>query len=258
MTAPALRPLSLGEILDVSFGLYRNLFFPLLIVTLVTRAVPLAISAYLEQAGGVVVNPLLYVLSLILDMVLGAIATAASTFIVSESYMGRRLSAGEAFGRAAPFIGRLILLGILTSFVVVLGLFLFFIPGVILACGLALATPAMVIEGQPSATAAMGRSWALTKGSRFKLFGALIVVGILIYLPFVALGAIAAMSVGGTPASAGPAGMTGFLGLTSAAALLSSLVWPLFYCTLTVAYYDLRVRKEAFDLELLSAGLAQA
>jgi len=42
------------------------------------------------------------------------------------------------------------------------------------------------------------------------------------------------------------------------AALLSSLIWPLFYCVLTVAYYDLRVRKEAFDLEVLAAGLAQA
>jgi hypothetical protein len=32
-------------------------------------------------------------------------------------------------------------------------------------------------------------------------------------------------------------------------------VQPLFYCVLTVAYYDLRVRKEAYDLELRAAGM---
>jgi hypothetical protein len=35
-------------------------------------------------------------------------------------------------------------------------------------------------------------------------------------------------------------------------------VYPLFYCVLTVAYYDLRVRKEGFDLEVLAAALRPA
>lgn len=257
MSGPVLRPLSLGEILDVSFGLYRNLFVPLLIVTLVTRAVPLAVSAYLESAGGMATNVALYLVSLIVDMVLAAIATAASTFIVSESYMGRLLSAGDAFRRAGPFIGRLIMLGILTSFVVLLGFLLLVIPGIILACGLALATPAMVIESLPTSTAAMGRSWSLTRNHRAKIFGALFVVLLLMYLPFLALGGIAAASMG-SGAGSGVAATTSFLGLTTVAALISSLIWPLFYCVLTVAYYDLRVRKEAFDLEVLASGLAQA
>ena len=35
-------------------------------------------------------------------------------------------------------------------------------------------------------------------------------------------------------------------------------IYPLFYCVLTVAYYDLRVRKEGFDLELLASTLRTA
>jgi hypothetical protein len=256
MAGPVLRPLSLGEILDVAFGLYRNLFLPLLLVTLVTGAVPMALSVYIEAAGGALVNPSLYFLNLLLNAVLGAIAAAASTFIVSESYMGGRLTAGEAFSRAAPFAGRLIMLGIVTSFVVVLGFLLLIIPGLILLSGLALATPAMVIESLPSATGAMGRSWSLTRGHRGKILSALFVVGLLMYLPFIALGGIAAASAGAGGPEQGYTGM--FLVLTAGAALLSSLVWPLFYCVLTVAYYDLRVRKEAFDLEVLAAGLARA
>jgi hypothetical protein len=113
----------------------------------------------------------------------------------------------------------------------------------------------MVIEGQTSSTGAMGRSWALTHGHRLKVFGALFVVGVLMYIPFIALGGIAAarMTTGG-----GGRGVSGqFVALTAAAALLSTLIWPLFYCVLTVSYYDLRVRKEAFDLEVLASGLAR-
>jgi hypothetical protein len=40
--------------------------------------------------------------------------------------------------------------------------------------------------------------------------------------------------------------------------LVTTLVYPLLYCALTVAYYDLRVRKEGFDLELLEQTLSHA
>ncbi len=256
MAGPVLRPLSLGEILDVAFGLYRSLFIPLLVVTLAAGAIPMALSVYVEASGGVLVSPGLYLLSLVFNAVLGAIAAAACTFIVSESYLGRRLSAGEGFNRAGPFVGRLILLGVATSLVVVMGLLLLIIPGLILVSGLALATPALVLESQPSSTAAMARSWSLTRDYRAKIFSALFVVGLLLYLPFIALGGIAAVTVGAGGPEAGDQAV--FLGLTMAAAVLSGLIWPLVYCVLTVAYYDLRVRKEAFDLEVLAAGLAKA
>ena len=40
--------------------------------------------------------------------------------------------------------------------------------------------------------------------------------------------------------------------------LIQLLIYPLFYCVLTVAYYDLRVRKEGFDLEVLASTLMPA
>ena len=40
--------------------------------------------------------------------------------------------------------------------------------------------------------------------------------------------------------------------------LVQIFIYPLFYCVLTVAYYDLRVRKEGFDLELLASSLQTA
>lgn len=259
MAAPALRPLSLGEVLDVSFGLYRSLFLPLLMVTLVTRALPLVVSVYIEAAGGALTNLPLYVTTLLANAILGAIAAAASTFIIAENYLGRRISAGEAFSRAMPYTGRLIVVAMLSSFIIVIGFMLLIVPGVILGVGLVLATPAMVLEGIPAATDALGRSWALTRGYRGKLFGGLLVIGILLYLPFLALGGFAAVSLPKTPeAAAATVSSPTFLVVMALSALLQTLIFPLFYCLLTVAYYDLRVRKEAFDLEVLASSLASA
>ncbi|MBK6778071.1 MAG: hypothetical protein IPG75_00585 [Gemmatimonadetes bacterium] len=256
MTPPVLRPLTLGEILDVAFGLYRSLFLPLLVVTLVTSALPVVLSVYIESAGGALLNLPMYFLNLLLNAVLGAIASAAATFVVSDSYMGRAISARDAFARATPFIGRLIVLGVLMSLVIGIGLVCVIIPGVILFTGLALSTPALVIEGLPSANAAMGRSWALTRGFRGKLFWVLVTVLVLILLPTIALGGFAAAS--GDATLLEPTVSPATLGWLVAASLIQLLIYPLFYCVLTVAYYDLRVRKEAFDLEVLASGLSPA
>ncbi|MBP9202099.1 MAG: hypothetical protein KBF47_18920, partial [Gemmatimonadales bacterium] len=248
--------LTLGEILDVAFGLYRSLFLPLLVVTLVTSALPVVLSVYIESAGGALLNLPMYFLNLLLNAVLGAIASAAATFVVSDSYMGRAISARDAFARATPFIGRLIVLGVLMSLVIGIGLVCVIIPGVILFTGLALSTPALVIEELPSANAAMGRSWALTRGFRGKLFWVLLTVLVLILLPTIALGGFAAAS--GDATLLEPTVSPATLGWLVAASLIQLLIYPLFYCVLTVAYYDLRVRKEAFDLEVLASGLSPA
>lgn len=257
MTGPVLRPLSMGEILDVSFGMYRALFTPLLLVTIATQAIPMVLSVYVQTGGGVLEHLGLVFASGVLSMILKAIAQAASTFIISENYMGRRITAAEAFQRSVPYIGRLILLAILTSFVVGLGLVLFLIPGLILLSGLALASPALVIEGIPNSTDAMGRAWALSRGHRGKIFGVILVTGILILLPSVALGGFAAVSSLNPETAERALSPAGLLWQMVAAAL-QVLIYPLLYCVLTVAYYDLRVRKEAFDLEVLAAGLSRA
>jgi hypothetical protein len=257
MPGPVLRPLSMGEILDVSFGMYRALFTPLLLVTIVTQAIPMVLSVYVQTAGGVVEHLGLVFFSAVLGMILKAIAQAASTFIISENYMGRRITAGEAFQRSVPFTGRLILLAILTSFVVGLGLLLFLIPGLILLAGLALASPALVIEGIPNSTDAMGRAWALSRGYRGKIFGVILVTAVLIVLPSIALGGYAAVTALNPETADRSLSATGLLWQMVAAAL-QVLIYPLLYCVLTVAYYDLRVRKEAFDLEVLAAGLSRA
>src|ERR1051325_2096553 len=52
MATPLLRPLTVGEVLDVSFGLYRSLFAPLVVIAAVSQVIPVLLSVYMEAAGG--------------------------------------------------------------------------------------------------------------------------------------------------------------------------------------------------------------
>jgi hypothetical protein len=78
---------------------------------------------------------------------------------------------------------------------------------------------------------------------------------LLLYIPIVALMALAAIVL---PGAAPGSVFTGQLVALALAGVVQLFLYPLFYCVLTVAYYDLRVRKEGFDLEVLAQTLQTA
>jgi len=252
-----LRPLTVGEILDTSFSLYRRHFGALATVALVCTGIPLVLRMFLEASGGFLVNltlGILYALSLV---VLNLVATAATVFIVSESYLGRPLSARDALRRSTPYMGRILVCSLLMAMAVGLGFLLLFIPGVILAVGLALAIPAVVLEPGTSASGALSRSWELTRGARWRIFGLGITLLVLLYVPVVAITGLFAFLIPQSGGMFGPASL-GTVMAIAVGGLVQMFIYPLFYCVLTVTYYDLRVRKEGFDLELLASTLQSA
>ena len=263
MAPPVLRPLSAGEILDVSFTLYRRHFGALATVALVCTGVPLVLRLFLEAAGGFFANLPLALVYMIVLVVLNLIASAATVFIVSESYLGRPIAAREALRRATPYIGRVLVCSLLMTLAVLLGFMLLIIPGIVLIVGLVLAVPAVVLEPGLSASGALSRSWALTRGSRWRMFGLGLTLLVLLYVPVLAISGVLAMVLpGGLGVGAGAMGfassvMGAVVGL-AIAGLVQIFIYPLFYCVLTVTYYDLRVRKEGFDLELLASQLQTA
>ena len=290
MTTPTLRPLSLGEVLDASLALYRRLFTQLLGVSFATQGVPLLLAALLEAAGGLLLHPGLYAVQFLIQVVLGALGTAASTFIVSEHYLGRSIGTRQALQTASGFLGRLIALTLATGLVVGCGvvapmipvlLFMFIgnfvfagrtgaltlasgalvgvglMAGVVVAAtlfgGLIIGTPALVLENLADAPNAMRRSWALSRDYRRKLLAAYVLVALVLLIPTVAIGWISA-SIGLEAATFSAAS---FL-LQLLGALLSILIFPFLYVVTTVLYYDMRVRKEGFDLEMLASSLHAA
>lgn len=252
-----LRPLTVGEILDTSFSLYRRHFGALATVALVCTGVPLVLRLFVEASGGFFLNITLGLLYALCLVVLNLVATAATVFIVSESYLGRPLSAREALQRSTPYIGRILVCSLLMALAVGLGFLLLFIPGVILAVGLAMAIPAVVLEPRASASGALSRSWDLTRGARWRIFGLGVTLLVLLYVPVVAIGGLFALIVPGSGGMLGGASI-GMVTAIAVGGIVQMFIYPLFYCVLTVTYYDLRVRKEGFDLELLASTLQSA
>lgn len=94
------------------------------------------------------------------------------------------------------------------------------------------------------------RSAILSKGSRFRIF--------LIYIVFVILAAILGVSLGGLAGGFGAliSNLTTRLILVYLASFIASvLTGPLATIGIALVYYDERVRKEAFDLQLMMSSL---
>jgi hypothetical protein len=248
-----LRKMSLGDLLDASFALYRRQFVPLVFVALATQTIPLALGIYVEASGGMLEHPMAWVVTMILSIALGQLGIATSTFIVAETYLGGSITPSEAFSRAQPFLGRLVVAAVASGLLYGVGLILFIVPGLIVISALAVTAPAIVLENQPTATAGMGRSWALTKDHRIKVFVAFLVAFMMIVLPGIALGGFSVAA-----ASATGSVTTGVVLFLIVQAVLQVLAYPFLFVLTTLVYYDLRVRKEAYDLEMLSTSLGAA
>jgi hypothetical protein len=278
MVSTTLRPLSVGEILDVSFTLYRRHFATLGTVAVLCSGLPVLLSLYIEASGGVLMNIPLTLVYYVIFTVLSSIATAATVFVVSESYLGNPLGARKALKRATPLLRRLITCSLFLAIVVAFGFMLllipgaillsgaarafppllalfplFLIPGVMLLSGLLLAFPSLVLEPGASAIGALSRSWSLTRGSRWRMVALLATLVILLYVPILAVGAITTVLLDWMGK-----GLTPGLVTLAMMGVMQMLLYPLLYCVLTVAYYDLRVRKEGFDLEVLASTLQPA
>lgn len=263
MSLAVLRPLAFGEVLDQSFGLFRKLFAPLMIISLVANAVPALLSIVSNVMGnqsGLGIT--LGLIGVVLSIIGAAVGTGASTFLVSDYLLSRPVDANASLRRAWPRTGALISCSILFGFVVGLGFIALIVPGFIALSGLSLAFTAVTVEGVTGSDS-LGRSWELTKGFKGKQLGLLAVFGALFYGVIIGGSVLAGFAVtlsGGSiqGEAAGNGGASTFtLLVTVITSLAQILIYPVLYCIVVTAYYDLRVRKEGFDLELLATTMEQ-
>jgi hypothetical protein len=133
------------------------------------------------------------------------------------------------------------------------GLIFLIIPGIYLMCRLLVCVPAALIEKRGPRDS-LSRSFILTKGSAGRAFVILLLYCVIAYaailllaLPFsIPLGISAARGV----TNSGMAHVWLALAQVGSSAA-SILVAPILLIATSVYYYDLRVRKEAFDLQFM-------
>jgi uncharacterized membrane protein len=264
-----LRPMTLGEVLDRTFTLYKGHFwlfagimslpFLLLFFFQVLIAAIGAAGRAVGQAPSVSPNVLIgafggAVVIVVLSFIMTGVAQAATIFAVSDLYLGRTATVRGAFGKVRGKVLRTIGVIFLAGLIVGLGFIALIIPGIILMCRTAVAVPAAMLEDK-YAGEALSRSMALTKGYAMQMFliflltWVLAVVAMVVFqYPFMLLTAMETAKQHAVPFA--------YLMLQQLATFISSvLVGPIATIAFSLMYYNLRVRKEAFDLQHLIASL---
>ncbi|HEY6222729.1 MAG TPA: hypothetical protein VIW26_03025 [Gemmatimonadales bacterium] len=248
MATYQLRPMSFGEILDGALTVLRQhfgLFFALAVICL---GVPTVIDLSTTFSGEP--NPGLSLLSRLLSAIGYLLLTGASVYVVSETYLQRTPQLGPALRFAGGKMGALFISGFAAGLVTVLAFIALIVPGIIVACGYAVTVQVVVLETLPSATDSLGRSWALTKGYKGKALGLFSIMLLIFFVVLFGVGVLIGLAEAAFPILTIPA-MILF-------AVLMLFAYPFSSCVLTLFYYDLRVRKEALDLELLGQQIGQS
>jgi hypothetical protein len=278
---PDLRPMNFGEILDGSLVIYRRHFGLFLKLALAALSLPVVLLVYFGfrfiaevQARPSAFLPLVpvgifyYVASLVL--------TAGTVRIISETYLGRVPRFQDAISLGMSKIWPLIAVGlgkgiVLMLIVLVAGALAAVAGGLLgaggsgalavaalvvaggwfvafVACGYGVTTPVVVLEELRSSFDAFGRSWELTRGSKRKVFGLAAVAFLLCNLiPSQVFQLLAAAFMSSSPAVG--------VAMTVVSFVLPLILAPVFASVITLMYYDLRVRREAFDLRVLGKQL---
>lgn len=274
VSAPALRPLSIGEVLDVALKAYKSsaatlmgltaivvVPFQLLSALILLSTIPNAndvpsgslsfssssTSSTTDSATQLGGNAVLIVTGLLV----GLITTAACLKAVSDAYLGHkpdlRGSLWFALRRFFPLVWMNILLAVLLIF----AFLALIIPGIWLYVAWSVATPALLIENVRGRRA-LGRSFRLVRGRWWHVFAVQFVAVVLVA---VISGIIEAVLVGISLAVDSGSVALAVVLLSLAAAIASIVTRPFQAAVTTILYYDLRVRREGFDVELLAQQL---
>ncbi len=168
--------MTVGGVLEQSLGLYQKFFWRFALTTAVVMVVLDLISAFAATAGSGSGAALWGLLTVVVGLVGTFWVQGALTFAVDDVRDGRiDTTIGELYRRTQPFLGALIVAGILAGLAIGIGLILFIVPGLYLLSRWALIVPTIVLEKR-SAGEAFARSTKLTEGHRWTVLGVAVIV----------------------------------------------------------------------------------
>ncbi len=252
---PLLKPLSIGELLDLTFALYRRKFFLFVGIAAVTHGLMTVLqesaSVFFQKAGDVTSTVLVVlgtILGVIVYFVTNAASQAATTAAVSEIYLGRDVTILQSFALLRGRIGALTAVVFRVAILTGLG-FLLIIPGIYMTIVWSLAIPAAVVEdlGYDDAT---NRSKGLVDGA----WGRIVLIMVLVFM--ISILVVLGLSLPVSYLSGdwdGETTLTPFWNFAMKASelLAEVLVAPFGLIAFTLTYYDRRVKKEGFDIQLM-------
>ena len=281
MHAPAIRPRSAIEIVDVAFSIFRSNFATMAVIGL-AASVPFVILISLGVFSFATLNPKDFAGSIavmlpaiitigVVAMLWMSVIDGAMTFAAAEAYHGNRPSPGDAIrgalSKGLSLVGGnvlrmllIVVVGIVAALVVTaigqLNGFLAFLAGVavfvlfvhIVARTFAI-TSAIVIERKDAAEG-VSRSFALSKDSTMRIVGVGFLCLMVYWVGQFAGAMIVQLVVGFAMRNPTVAAVLGNV--------VGMLMYPFLNIALMVLYFDQRVRREGYDIDVLSSAIAPA
>lgn len=285
MHAPTIRPRSAIEIVDAAVSLFRDNFKTMAVIGL-AASLPLAAMAVILGLGAFgraaidperfVAHPEAFVPSMIgMGIVVGlvmlfwmAVVDGAMTFAAAEAYHGRSPSPADAFrgaiNRGVSLVGgnllRMLIVGGMVAVaggavalaaqangfiaaIIAIGVLVLMLH--LLARTFAI-TSAIVIEDK-SASEGVQRSFFLSKDATLRIVG-IAILCITIYTAVQAMGSFVIQTV-----------ITLVLQRPIIAMVVANLatmaLYPFLNIAIMVLYYDQRVRKEGYDLDMMAGAI---
>jgi hypothetical protein len=274
MSTLDLRPLSIGELLDRTFSLYRRNFVLFAgiaaIPHLLVLAVKLAQVAVMPVAGRVTTlppapelqaaspglvsgSPVAYGAFALLGVVIAIVALLFSqggtVFAVSDLYLGRQTTIGQSFSRAKSELGTLFGVLFLNGLVTIVSFLLLIIPGIYMMCRLSVAVPAALLENLGPRDS-LERSFALTKDNAGRSFLIYLLYFVILYAAVMLFAIPFAIGMGLSQND--PVTLRTWSALSVVGSFVAEvLITPILTIGMAIFYFDLRVRKEAFDIQLM-------
>ena len=252
MSAAAYRARSATELIDATFQLLRRnaaAFFTLSAMFTIPNTIlqsifmrptlrqPTTLGTTGPGLGGLLI-------SYLGALALGALFQTAMMIATSEAYLGKPVVVANDLQRALPKLITVFFAYVLTTILVAISVIAFIVGAVYVALVL-FAVPAIIILEDVDIGKAISRSSSLSKGLKGHIFSTLLLAGV-IYIVGSAIIGFLAQLLGGISSS--------YVALL-VQALGQTIVVPIFPIVAVLVYYDARIRREGFDLQLMTQAV---
>lgn len=247
------RVFTLGNVFNRAFGVMGGAAATVFGVSFLLYAVPQAIWSYILPTFMVGVTPVNFAAFWGLTLVGGLIMTALYLIVqgtlvraVVASGEGRPASLAECLDRGIRMALPLLGLSILAWLGIMAGMTLLLVPGIILGIMWSVAAPALVDE-QTGIIAAFGRSRYLTKGARWKIFGLVLLLLVIMWIAVMLLGVLLMALVGMSATQLAMAGRVPTALMTLLSLIFNTVLIGFWATMLTSLFVELRNWKEGLD-----------
>jgi hypothetical protein len=270
-----LRPLSVGEILDAGIKVFTRHWKPLAgLVAAVTAPVYVVYVLLLasiddelldfstsfstsSQTSDTNTDTTVLVgfgLSYLLLFITILLAFVACFKAVSDAWLGSVPSVSRSLRFAVRHAFKTAVLGLMAALVVGIGFALCLVPGIWIGVAWSLCFPALLFE-RIGPVHALKRSWSLTKNRWWATFLVVVVGNLLVSI----IGGVIQLGlVGIADGVADDSTIALAIAQVIASTASAAVTYPFLAAVLTILYFDQRVRKEGFDLQLQAEGFGIA